>query len=917
MKKNEYDFSPIKGECPVCEHLGWCQIDESESVVMCRREAKGAFETKKDRNGVPYHLHQIKESNDQPSDDAGPRKKKPGPLPPAADVETRNNVYLALIDALGLELIHRDDLTRRGLSDADIDRRQYRSLPNRAAPRLAATLAERFGRDVLLSVPGFIVGGKGGLTMGCMPGLLIPVRDLAGRIITLISRPNKRMEGVKYLWLSGARHGFPSPGTPPHVPLGCERADLWRLTEGQLKADIATARSGIPTIGAAGVAWRPCIAVLTEAGCKTVRLAFDADAVTNKLVAAPLWACANALHRAGFDVEYERWTIRDGKGIDDILASGKTTEVLTGCAALDAIREAAEAAGADVDDDGSDEHAGPTPSDDRAESRESQAEALLRLASPCSLSHTDDGRTFARMPVDDHEENHEIRSAGFKRWLVRAFYKENGRPPSSDAMQGALGVLESQAHYDGPIEPVYVRVAPGGGGEVFLDLGDDSWSAVRVGPDGWELVERPLVRFRRPAGLRPLPTPLRAGTIREHLRRFVNVVDADWLLVVAWITAAMLPAGPYPVLALSGEQGSAKSTLARLLRLLIDPHVSPLRCEPKESRDLMIAAKNGWVVVIDNLSGLLGWLSDALCRLATGGGFSTRQLYTDSDEVFFDAQRPVILTGIEDFVSRGDLSDRCVSLHLPTIPETNRRTEAEFWAEFDEARAAIFGALLSAVAAGLRVRPDVQLSRLPRMADFAVWGEAVCQALGEKPGAFLEVYDRNRRDANEAILDDSLVASAVKSFMASRPVWEGTSSKLMDELNELHPDYAAIKVKGRWPKSPRGLSGHLKRLTPALRTVSVEVAFSRLPEERRLTLSSVKPVDQPSQPYPEASELLPSNGDHDASDGRMTGERRSMCHQPPRANALDTATCDGHNANDGHDAKIPPLTGNGRERFIL
>ena len=397
--------------------------------------------------------------------------------------------------------------------------------------------------------------------------------------------------------------------------------------------------------------------------------------------------------------------------------------------------------------------------------------------------------------------------------------------------------------------------------------------------------------------------------IRERLRRFVNVVETDWLLVVAWITAAMLPAGPYPVLALSGEQGSAKSTLARLLRLLIDPHVSPLRSEPKESRDLMIAAKNGWVVVIDNLSGLLGWLSDALCRLATGGEFATRQLYTDSEEVFLDAQRPVILTGIEDFVRRGDLADRCVSLHLPTIPETNRRTEAEFWAEFDEARAAIFGALLSAVAEGLRLRPEVKLSRLPRMADFAVWGEAICQAIGEKPGAFLEVYDRNRGDATEAILDDSLVAAAVRSFMAGRPEWEGISSELLDALNRLHPDYADIKVKGRWPKTPRGLSGHLRRFAPALCAVGLDVAMA-IDKERRLRLSPVREgiePSQPSQPSPEAS------GPHCSGDGRDS-QPFSTVPQPSRANALPAAIRDGR---DGRDGSIPPLTGNGRERFIL
>ena len=112
------------------------------------------------------------------------------------------------------------------------------------------------------------------------------------------------------------------------------------------------------------------------------------------------------------------------------------------------------------------------------------------------------------------------------------------------------------------------------------------------------------------------------------------------MLLAAWLVAAFRPHGPYPILVLHGEQGSAKSTTARVLRALLDPNTAPLRGEPRDLRDVMIAASNGWIISFDNLSRIPHWLSDALCRLATGGGFSTRELYTDSEEVLFDAQRP-------------------------------------------------------------------------------------------------------------------------------------------------------------------------------------------------------------------------------------------------------------------------------------
>ena len=135
-------------------------------------------------------------------------------------------------------------------------------------------------------------------------------------------------------------------------------------------------------------------------------------------------------------------------------------------------------------------------------------------------------------------------------------------------------------------------------------------------------------------------------------------------MVVAWLLAALRSGGPYPLLAISGEQGSAKTVLSKLLRALVDPNVAPVRALPREERELMIAANNGHLLAFDNLSGLPAWLSDALCRLASGGSFAVRQLYTDDEEVLFKAARPTVLNGIEDIIGRSDLADRAILLTL-------------------------------------------------------------------------------------------------------------------------------------------------------------------------------------------------------------------------------------------------------------
>src|SRR5262249_32258801 len=256
--------------------------------------------------------------------------------------------------------------------------------------------------------------------------------------------------------------------------------------------------------------------------------------------------------------------------------------------------------------------------------------------------------------------------------------------------------------------------------------------------------------------------------LKELLSPFLNIRPEQWPLVAVWVAAALRPVGPYPLLKLLGEQGAAKTTTARVLRALIDPNAAPVRAEPRDARDLMIAANNGWVVCLDNLSFVPPWLSDALCRLSTGGGFATRTLYTDEDETIFDATRPVILTSIEDIGARSDLLERSLIIELPTIREGSRRAEKSFWADFEKKRPAILGALLDVVCGGIERLPGIEAkpnADLSRMADFEQWGEAVEEPLGLRPGTFAEAYKANREAATQVALDSSPVVASLFTLL--------------------------------------------------------------------------------------------------------------------------------------------------------
>ena len=377
------------------------------------------------------------------------------------------------------------------------------------------------------------------------------------------------------------------------------------------------------------------------------------------------------------------------------------------------------------------------------------------------------------------------------------------------------------AVYDGPEMPVYVRVAEHEG-DIYVDLGTNHWDAVRITREGFEIVANPPVRFVRKAGFAPLPYPETGGGV-EELRPFLNVgTEGAFRLIVAWVAFTLTPWGPYPVLVIQGEQGAAKSTTVRVLRALSDPAIEPLRALPKNERDLAIAAGNAWVLAFDNLSGIPDRLSDALCRLATGGGFATRQLYTDAEEIIFSARRPIILNGIDDVATRGDLQERSLLISLPSIPEEERREENSFWAEFEGARSRVFGALLLGVSAALRNADDVHLDRMPRMADFTVQATAMESYFGWEPGSFVEVYARNRLQASEVLLSNEPLTDAIEKLLEweGKPAWSGTATQLQQALGRYADD--EIKRSRAWPKGPQALSRRLKRMAPALRAAGIE-----------------------------------------------------------------------------------------------
>jgi len=513
--------------------------------------------------------------------------------------------------------------------------------------------------------------------------------------------------------------------------------------------------------------------------------------------------------------------------VSDWLAAGGTAEALQALADA-APRYEPDDAGAAGDDAGS-------RGGDEEPPRKSQATALVELAAALELTHDDDV-AYGTVLSDGRVETMPIRSKAFRRWLGRAFFLQERKAPNSQALADAINVIEGKACFEGPEVRVHLRIAEHEGA-IYLDLADRDRNVARIDASGWEVLQAPPVRFRRPKAFRALPIPQRGGSMTA-LRRFIRVSEDDFILLAAWIVAAFRPDRPFPILAFTSEQGSGKSTAVRMLRLLIDPNTAPIRVDPREPRDLMIASNNAWVAAFDNLSNVSTWLSDAMCRLSTGGGLSTRMLYENDEECIFEALRPVIINGIEELGTRSDLLDRLIRITLPSIPEEERRPEDELLAEFERERPLILGAILDAVATALRRVGDIRLARYPRMADFAKWVTAAEPSMPWKEGEFMRAYRGQRESAHELALEASAIGEALRRFTATRAQWTGTAGALLKELNLLADD--ETRRRKDWPAQPNVLSGALRRAAPNLRNLGIEVEFPKPGHRgRQITIRTV------------------------------------------------------------------------------
>jgi putative DNA primase/helicase len=240
---------------------------------------------------------------------------------------------------------------------------------------------------------------------------------------------------------------------------------------------------------------------------------------------------------------------------------------------------------------------------------------------------TEDGRLFLDYYVGSVRRTMSVAPGGhcdFRGWFSAFCIESQGFVPGGDYLNSAQVYFSHWAATSGRKLKDFIRV----GGTVdglYLDIANDANDAWKISPSGIERVSGgpTHIRMLRGAGMLPLVEPdlsVQPSQLEPLLREFIHAEDDVVTLLCAWLLGSLRPEGPYPVLTISGEQGSGKSSILRLLRRIIDPHALDMRSPPEDKRDLQAMVRNSFCLAFDNVSFISNKMSDELCTISTGTG---------------------------------------------------------------------------------------------------------------------------------------------------------------------------------------------------------------------------------------------------------------------------------------------------------
>lgn len=408
------------------------------------------------------------------------------------------------------------------------------------------------------------------------------------------------------------------------------------------------------------------------------------------------------------------------------------------------------------------------------------------------------------------------------------YYETHGKILNPETINNVVNVMQAKAEFGDIQHSLNLRVAEHGG-DLFYDLTNEKHQCIKIFKSGsWQILDQtPVPLFRRynqiPQDLpSEEPSSEKENALETFVSRCTNIKDDETKLVVkVMLISWFIPKIPHPMLIVHGGKGSAKSMFQTLAKNIVDPAKPSLLTIHNDKSEFIQQMAHNYLAVYDNLKYNPKWLSDEACKTITGVGQTKRALYTIDEDKIFEYKHCLMFNGINVAFSESDVIDRSILIELPGIKEENRRTENEILEEFHKLKPKILKQIFDILAKAITMKSDIKLKRKPRMADFAIWGEAISLAMGHKEKEFLDAYYNNIKLQNAEVIDSNPVAFAIKKFVehvlsandyvfnfnsgSHIPIFKGTPAELLEELNEIAAENKIGTYSREWPNDQKWL----------------------------------------------------------------------------------------------------------------
>ena len=457
---------------------------------------------------------------------------------------------------------------------------------------------------------------------------------------------------------------------------------------------------------------------------------------------------------------------------------------------------------------------------------------------PVLKSSTDSSKYFARVKINDHFELLDLDSKDANSWLKSSFYRQSDEFYGDEIYDNVLSLIKSTARFNPRIETVSVnkRIASDDD-SCYIDLATPDFKLVKISTDEVKIVNHGdnTAYFLRSSNQSRLPEPtwLVENNPLERFQKLVRMED-DKIYPIHLI-ASFLSHIPTPIFLITGGEGSAKSTRCRLTKMAIDPSGENLQDQlgswGRNEDDWSVTFANNYMIGFDNVSFITDEQSDKLCRVTTGDTFSKRKNYSDADEIRIRYMRKIILNGIGLAIEHSDLVRRTILYQTKSIPTSERLSLSQINREFKEIQSELLGFICQTLQQAYKIYPDVskEITELPDMADFAIWGECISRALGQEPYKFLNDYEARRNSTTELLSENNLLIPFLDYEFSGTDKDELVfqTGTWFAKIDKFATDEGYDKKSRNYPKSSNKMRPYIERSKPVLDNSEYTIHFEK------------------------------------------------------------------------------------------